>query len=139
MGLGKSLQLLTLLESRKGKGCSLIVCPASLVYNWAAECEKFTPDQRVEVVAGSKAERRRLLSEVAGLASAKNEGRKERPDIIITSYDLLRRDIDEYAGCAFDCVALDEAQYIKNHTTKIAKAVKHITVSRLPARRSKTG
>lgn len=126
MGLGKSLQLLTLLESRKGKGCSLIVCPASLVYNWAAECEKFTPDQRVEVVAGSKAERRRLLSEVAGLASAKNEGRKERPDIIITSYDLLRRDIDEYDGCAFDCVALDEAQYIKNHTTKIAKAVKRL-------------
>ena len=130
MGLGKSLQLLTLLESRKGNGCSLIVCPASLVYNWAAECEKFTPDQRVEVVAGGKAERRRVL---AGLRQASDDDMPvngpdiaDGTDIIITSYDLLRRDIDDYDGCAFDCVALDEAQYIKNHTTKIAKAVKRL-------------
>ena len=124
MGLGKSLQLLTLLESRKGNGCSLIVCPASLVYNWAAECEKFTPDQRVEVVAGSKAERRRVL---AGIRQTQENGMPaDGPDIIITSYDLLRRDIDDYEGCTFDCVALDEAQYIKNHTTKIAKAVKRL-------------
>ena len=126
MGLGKSLQLLTLLESRKGGGCSLVVCPASLVYNWAAECEKFTPDQRVEVVAGSKAERRRVLSKVAGMSSASGGERMPGPDIVITSYDLLRRDIDEYEGCVFDCVALDEAQYIKNHTTKIAKSVKRL-------------
>lgn len=138
MGLGKSLQTLTLLESRKGNGCSLIVCPASLVYNWAAECAKFTPDLHVEIVAGSKAERRRVLATVARPADADDTGESggtgdtdearaaDAPDILITSYDLLRRDIDDYGDCAFDCVAIDEAQYIKNHTTKVAKAVKRL-------------
>ena len=60
MGLGKSVQLLSLVEARKGSGPALIVCPASLVYNWAAECEKFTQDLTIEVVAGTKAQRRKL-------------------------------------------------------------------------------
>ena len=54
MGLGKSVQLLSLIEARKGNGPSLIVCPASLVYNWAAECEKFAGELTVEVIVVRK-------------------------------------------------------------------------------------
>ena len=131
MGLGKSVQLLALIEARKGNGPALIVCPASLVYNWAAECGKFTTDLTVEVVAGTKAERRAMLRRLretagSGLSSSCEDGTDGRPDILVTSYDLLRRDIDEYAGCRFACMALDEAQYIKNHATKVAKVVKRV-------------
>lgn len=114
MGLGKSLQLITLLLARRlearATGPSLIVCPASLVYNWAQEFEKFAPALSVAVVAGSTDERMWL--------------RGGNNDVLITSYDLLRRDVEAYAGMRFWLVALDEAQYIKNHGTLAAQAVK---------------
>ena len=72
-GLGKSVQLLSLIEARKGNGPSLIVCPASLVYNWAAECEKFAGDLTVEVIAGTKAQRRKAIATVAA-QSQENDG-----------------------------------------------------------------
>jgi superfamily II DNA or RNA helicase len=126
MGLGKSVQLLSLIEARKGGGPALIVCPASLVYNWAAECEKFTPDLNVEVVAGTKARRRKTIAAIAS-ACADRPDEQDAPDVVVTSYDLLRRDVDDYQACRFALMALDEAQYIKNHATKLAKAVKQIT------------
>ena len=128
MGLGKSVQLLSLVEARKGSGPALIVCPASLVYNWAAECEKFTQDLTIEVVAGTKAQRRKLIATVAQQWNNSTETNEtQQTDVVITSYDLLRRDVDDYADCRFALMALDEAQYIKNHATKLAKAVKQIT------------
>lgn len=157
MGLGKSLQTLTLLQYRAALAddahkVSLIVCPASLVYNWAAECAKFTPGLKAVTIAGTKAERRAVLDmlkpaqdssgkisedlgEDSGVHSGEAAGKRmpaapavgaEIPDIVITSYDLLRRDIDDYEGCEFDVMVLDEAQYIKNHATKLAKAVKQV-------------
>ena len=93
MGLGKSVQLLSLIEARKGNGPSLIVCPASLVYNWAAECEKFAGDLTVEVVAGTKAQRRKAIATVAA-QSQENDGATtngtttyDGTDVVI---DLLR-------------------------------------------------
>lgn len=148
MGLGKTVQLLSFLlarlsESRKAVQPSLIVCPASLVYNWAAEVAKFTPDMRVETVAGSKAARRAILDEIraaqgtaagsvaagADAAGAPANTQPVVPDLIITSYDLLRRDIDDYAGLSFFSMALDEAQYIKNAATKASKSVRSITAA----------
>lgn len=125
MGLGKSVQLIALLLSRyqhvdeKSVTPSLIVCPASLVYNWGAEFAKFAPSFNAVVVAGTKAERRTAIAR-AFMA--------DEPTVLITSYDLLRRDVDDYTadGRHFNVMALDEAQYIKNHTTKIAKAVKAV-------------
>ena len=69
MGLGKSVQLLSLLlarhkESRAERRPNLIVCPASLVYNWVAEVAKHTPELRVEAIAGTKPERRAMLDGV---------------------------------------------------------------------------
>lgn len=113
MGLGKSVQLISLLLARRGRGATLVVCPASLVYNWEAEFAKFAPQLDVAVVAGSADERARIRGECGH-------------EVLITSYDLLRRDIEGYARLDFWCEALDEAQYIKNHETLVARATKAV-------------
>ena len=112
MGLGKTLQVITFLLSEK-RGCSLIVCPASLVYNWKKELERFAPQLKTKLAVGTALQRREVLGE-------------ELPDVLITSYDLLRRDLEEYEKLRFFCQVIDEAQYIKNHGTQAAKAVKRI-------------
>lgn len=115
MGLGKTLQVISLLAYRnKEKIKSLIVTPASLVYNWYAEFNKFAPFIKVGMVVGNKDERSTLLT------------RRHEYDVLITSYDLLKRDIDLYSDISFDVEVIDEAQYIKNQTTGAAKAVKEI-------------
>ncbi len=124
MGLGKTLQIIGLLvsddaeregkEAAVGERAALIVCPASLVYNWKHEFEKFAPKLPVVMVTGTAAERAQII---------KNTGCR---DILITSYDLLKRDIGEYENCCFRCQVIDEAQYIKNHNTQAAKAVKTV-------------
>lgn len=155
MGLGKSLQVIALLLARKqgiddtrncdgdahGHGAdgsktlpSLIVCPASLVYNWLAECGRFTPDLRVCAIAGSKQERLRLLAEIPEAGGegedAADSERTASPDcpydVLVTSYDTLRVDGDAFASRAFSCCILDEAQYIKNPATRITRAAKRI-------------
>ena len=111
MGLGKTAQLIAFLLARRGRGRSLVVCPASLVYNWEAEFAKFAPQMDVAVVAGTAPQRRRILAEPGH-------------EVLVTSYDLLRRDVEHYADECFFCVVLDEAQYIKNQQTLAARAVK---------------
>lgn len=114
MGLGKTLQVLAYLLALKEGGQtlpSLIVCPASLVLNWEEECGKFTPQLRCLPVDGSAARR-------AGLA-----GQFGEYDVIVTSYDLLRRDAELYQKQAFYACIIDEAQAIKNHTTQKYRAV----------------
>ena len=117
MGLGKSLQLISFLCSKdpgsRSDEPSLVVCPASLVYNWQAEFERFAPWLKVRVVAGDACERQSLLA-ARGV------------DVFVTSYDLLRRDAAAYASLRFWCVALDEAQYIKNHETIVAHTCKEL-------------
>lgn len=117
MGLGKTLQVICFLQSemeQADRRC-LIVCPASLVYNWKRELEKFAPQLPARMVVGSAAERKEILQ---------NAGRRE---ILITSYDLLRRDLEHYEKLSFFCQVIDEAQYIKNHGTQAARAVKTVT------------
>ena len=116
MGLGKTLQVLALLASLRGSGSvdapALVVCPTSLVFNWAAEAAKFTPQLRVLTLHG--AQRHELISRIPA------------HDLIITSYALLRRDAAQYRDIEFDTVVLDEAQHIKNRQTQNAQAVKSI-------------
>ena len=139
MGLGKTVQVIALLQARKeakeadapaagGLGAtsalvappadaaSLVVCPASLVYNWLAEIERFAPELDAIAVVGSAAARKALIADAGA------------HDVLVTSYDLMKRDIETYASGKFDVVVLDEAHYIKNHVTKSAKSAK-----RLPA------
>lgn len=118
MGLGKTLQIIAFLLSEYEAhmpGRTLIVCPASLVYNWQSEIERFAPALVTVMITGDAAQRRAAVKESAGNA------------VLITSYDLLKRDIENYEGMAFFCEIIDEAQFIKNQNTQAAKAVKLIT------------
>ena len=117
MGLGKTLQAIAFLLSLKEEGregASLVVTPASLVYNWGEEFARFAPGLRVCLIAGSQEERRQRIHDYKNW------------DVLVTSYDLLKRDGAEYEGISFASQILDEAQYIKNHATAAAKAVKII-------------
>ncbi|MDD2979765.1 MAG: DEAD/DEAH box helicase [Hespellia sp.] len=126
MGLGKTLQVITFLYSEFFESDSadvdsrqaLIVCPASLVYNWMDEFARFAPSIRAAMVIGTAAERKLILDD------AKQE--RGKIQVLITSYDLLKRDLEEYDDMKFLCQVVDEAQYIKNHGTQAAKSVKMI-------------
>ncbi|GBR76870.1 superfamily II DNA/RNA helicases SNF2 family [Candidatus Termititenax persephonae] len=115
MGLGKTLQVLLLLlrlqQDGRLQNPALIVAPTSVVYNWVNEIKKFTPSLRVLVLSGSRS-RVLKVKEASGY------------DILITSYAMLRNDLAHYSQKEFDYLVLDEAQYIKNPKTGIAKAVK---------------
>lgn len=120
MGLGKTLQVIAFLLSEfleakaDDNRRALIVAPASLIFNWKSEFARFAPSLPVKMAAGTAAERREIIRNA------------QSRDIMITSYELLKRDIEEYRGIYFFCQIIDEAQYIKNHTTQSAKAVKEI-------------
>lgn len=115
MGLGKTIQtiayLLTVRRSAVGLP-SLIVCPSSLILNWVDELERFAPELRVQPVMGAVADRKR---EFAAGAEA---------DVFVTSYELLRQDIERYRAQPFYCCVLDEGQHVKNQATLTSKAVK---------------
>ncbi|MCD8340894.1 MAG: DEAD/DEAH box helicase [Clostridiales bacterium] len=117
MGLGKTVQALSFLSSAREEGNtlpSLVVCPASLVLNWGDECRKFAPELNVLLLSGTAAERRTQWGQVEGC------------DLAVISYDSLRRDVGQLEGHSFYTCILDEAQYIKNHTTQSVKAVKQV-------------
>lgn len=118
MGLGKTIQVIALLLDEKERGTgsaqSLIVCPASLVYNWENEILKFAPQLTVLTVTGQAVKRQEQLRA------------QEHCDVVITSYDLLKRDMSWYEGKQFRFQILDEAQYMKNPKTQCARSVKMI-------------
>ena len=117
MGLGKTLQVIALLLNAREEGNdlpSLVVCPASLVLNWESEIRRFAPQLTVLPILGDAEQRAASLRRTAGY------------DVVVTSYDLLKRDIERYGAKEFRYHILDEAQVIKNHNTQNAKAVKAI-------------
>ena len=118
MGLGKTLQIITLLLDEKISVSrnmpSLVVAPASLIYNWENEIKHFAPQLKAVAVAGTKNQRRDILSAYQDY------------DVLITSYDLLKRDMELYEGLSFRFQVIDEAQNIKNFSTANAKCVKKI-------------
>ncbi len=117
MGLGKTLQMIAVLldhKKRGEKGTSLVVCPSSLVYNWLNEITRFAPELDAVTVTGTLSEREEIVKGSAG------------HDVLITSYDLLRRDVALYEEHEFAYEILDEAQYIKTYTTANARSCKVI-------------
>ena len=113
MGLGKTVQVLAFLmkvSQKKPKATHLIVVPRSLVFNWAREVEKFAPQLRILAHTGSD----RL----------KSSEHFDQYDLIVSTYGLVRSDIEWLRDYAFEYVVLDESQAIKNPTTQAAKAVK---------------
>ncbi len=105
-----------LLESTKNKRASLVVSPSSLSLNWQNEAEKFAKELKTLVIRGSLAERKKYINQI------------DEYDLVITSYDLLKRDIELYEekGYQFRFIIADEAQYLKNSNTQNAKAIKKI-------------
>ena len=121
MGLGKTIQMLSIIagyidENKEEKRASIVICPSSLTLNWQNESQKFTNKLKTMVIRGNAQERKEQI---------KNIGKY---DLIITSYDLLKRDIEFYKEIkyAFRFAITDEAQYLKNSNTQNAKAVKEI-------------
>ncbi|MDZ5784287.1 DEAD/DEAH box helicase [Marinococcus luteus] len=116
MGLGKTLQALGFIatECKENPGGEpfVIIAPSSLLYNWKKETERFFPSLNATVVSGSKKEREQQI--------------QQQSDIFITSYPLLRRDVEWYEETFFRGVLLDEAQAVKNAGSKTAKAVKQL-------------
>ena len=118
MGLGKTLQVLAFVLSEKEEGRTgddlrtLIICPASLVYNWEKEIRTFTPGLTSRVISGIASARKELIAE------------EQDTDIWITSYDLLKRDIALYRDIPFANEVLDEAQFIKNREAQASRSVR---------------
>ena len=119
MGLGKTLQVLAIIlayvkeDTRK---TSIVISPSSLALNWLQEASKFAPSLKVKVISGTANERKKILSEI------------DQYDLIITSYDLLKRDREKYEeiNYTFKYIIADEAQYLKNSNTQNAKAIKEL-------------
>jgi len=121
MGLGKTLQVISLILAYKNETVDkrkpiLVVCPSSLSLNWKNEIIKFANDISTLVISGNLSARRFLIKSILDY------------DVIITSYDLLKRDIDLYTelNYEFRYIIADEAQYMKNSNTQNARAIKQI-------------
>ena len=119
MGLGKTLQVLAIILAyvkEDNRKTSIVISPSSLALNWLQEASKFAPSLKVKVVSGTANERRKILSEI------------DKYDLIITSYDLLKRDREKYEEIdyTFKYIIADEAQYLKNSNTQNAKAIKEL-------------
>jgi len=135
MGLGKTLQTIAYLESTHQEGqLDIVITPASLMFNWEKEIVKFGCDLKVVCIYGSALERENLIKNLNDY------------DIVITTYDYLKKDVEHlikveddnnegkyiekevnlYKDYTFNHIIIDEAQYIKNHNTQAAKAVKEL-------------
>jgi superfamily II DNA or RNA helicase len=115
MGLGKTLQSLSLIAAARRQWPdqpALVVCPKSLLGNWRAEAAKFTPDLKVVTLEGA-----RRKNQFAAIKDA---------HLVITSYQLLARDIDEHRAVEWGAVILDEAGFIRNPDTQAAKAAREL-------------
>ena len=121
MGLGKTIQILSIIlayinEEKEKRKTSIVISPSSLALNWLQEASKFAPSLKVKVISGTANERSKIIQQV------------EKYDLIITSYDLLKRDREKYEkkDYTFKYIIADEAQYLKNSNTQNAKTIKDL-------------
>ena len=119
MGLGKTIQVLSVILSyvdkeKEKRRTSLVVAPSSLALNWKSEAEKFASKLNTLVISGHSYERKNQIKNL------------DKYDLVITSYDLLKRDIEYYNefNYNFKYIIADEAQYLKNSNTKNATTIK---------------
>ncbi len=121
MGLGKTIQALAILLAHHKDGQkrlpSLVVAPTSVVYNWMTEAQRFTPTLKTELFLGR--ERGELLSKLG-------RDSKGKPDVLFTTYGIIRRDYEALKNIPFEFVILDEAQNIKNPDSVGAKACRQL-------------
>ncbi|WP_189046196.1 DEAD/DEAH box helicase [Micromonospora sonchi] len=113
MGLGKTLQALALICHAHGKGPFLVVCPASVVDNWAREAACFTPELVVRTITQTAARRGDALTEAVAGAQ-----------VVVTSYTLFRLEYDDYRALDWAGLILDEAQFVKNSQSQAHRCAK---------------
>jgi SNF2 family DNA or RNA helicase len=122
MGLGKTLQALALVCRARAEGGSapfLVVAPTSVVSNWKREAATFAPGLRVVLVSESEVKRARAGgASVADLAAG--------ADLVVTSYALLRIDVEAWAAQSWGGLVLDEAQFVKNHRAKTYASARRV-------------
>lgn len=117
---GKTIQMLSVIvdyvQNVQDNRATLVVSPSSLTLNWQNEAKKFAKELKTLVIRGTLPERKRQIEEI------------DQYDLVITSYDLLKRDIELYQekDYLFRYVIADEAQYLKNSNTQNAKSIKKI-------------
>jgi SNF2 family DNA or RNA helicase len=119
MGLGKTVQTLAFVAQARQEvpdgGPFLVIAPASVVSNWAAEAARFTPDLKVATLPTTAAKARTSVAQVAAGA-----------DIIVTSYAIFRLDFDAFADVEWSGLILDEAQFAKNHQTRANESARRL-------------
>lgn len=113
MGLGKTIQALSVLAETPTGSVSLVICPKTLLYNWAAEIEKFHTNIPYQIYEGSKEERIKMLS-------------NPNVKLFIISYTLVLNDLAELGKIDFKWIVLDEAQHIKNVSAQRTGAIKKL-------------
>ena len=125
MGLGKTVQAIAMLVSEREEaggealGPTLVVCPMSVARQWVAEIARFAPSLRVHLHHGPQRLSGEALAEAARAA-----------DVVVSSYDIVTRDIDDLTQVAWDRLLLDEAQEVKNPATKRARALRRLGARR---------
>ncbi len=122
MGLGKTPTTLAHLIGHRSDRPSLVLCPLSVVHNWEAEAAAFTPELRVLVAHGASRKRGEAFSQ-----------QLDEADLVISTYGTLSRDIEAMAEHRWNIVVCDEAQAIKNHRTKAARAIRALEARQLVA------
>ncbi len=112
MGLGKTVQTIAFTTSIEQTAPYLIIGPTNVIYNWEKEIDKFTKRKKTVIYGGGQ--REKLLPKVA------------KSNYVITSYGILKNDIELLKSIPFEAIFIDEAQHIKNPKTQISKAVKQL-------------
>jgi len=112
MGLGKTIQALTLILSQAQHGPVLVIAPTSVCFNWLDEIEKFAPTLKTTLFGGN--ERKKIVNKLTSF------------DVLVTSYGLLQQEHELLSEKPWQVVVLDEAQAIKNMTTKRSRAAMNL-------------
>lgn len=115
MGLGKTLQTISFLQYVKEKypgSTQLVVCPTSLIFNWESELQKFCPSLKFHVHYGSQREL--------------NQTHFTEFDVVLTTYGVVRNDLETLSGFLWQYVILDESQAIKNPDARVTRAIKEL-------------
>jgi len=113
MGLGKTIQSISVLSDLPADSRSLVICPKTLLFNWAAEINKFTKNLSYILYEGNQKERKKILENL-------------NVNLLFASYSIIQNDVEELAKIEFDYIILDEAQHIKNPAALRTKAVKKL-------------
>lgn len=113
MGLGKTIQSISVLSDLPADSRSLIICPKTLLFNWAAEINKFNKSLSYRLYEGNQKERKQILEDL-------------NVNLLFASYSIIQNDIDDLSEIEFDYIILDEAQHIKNPSALRTKAVKKL-------------